>query len=204
MMYAISQQEGVAPPETSLPELMNGRDWLFGEWDYYVDTSHLTSIIPYCLEVTDTGMLCLLDELCEYGCRLSPNFAFKGQPPFENGYVDFGQYVKAVLGVDADSHIQHFYRKAVEVEADPETTGTEAAQILVALLGRLGRHGEALAAFSRFLSDEDPAYLRCPTAIQLCYAAGDYERLRETAREGGDLLSYTAARLLASHLNPRG
>jgi hypothetical protein len=204
MRYAITQQEGAAPTEISLPELMNRRDWLFGEWDYYVDTSHLTSIIPYCLELTDTATLRLLDELCDYGCRLSPNFAFKGEPPFENGYVDFGQYVKAVLAVDADSHVQHFYRKAVEAEADPEAAGAEAAQMLVALLGRLGRHGEALAAFSRFLSGKDSPYLRCPTAMQLSYAAGDYERMRATAREHGDLLSYTAARLLASHLNPRG
>jgi hypothetical protein len=35
--------------------------------------------------------------------------------------------------------------------------------------------------------------------MQLSYAAADYERLRETARERGDLLSYTAASLLASH-----
>ena len=204
MIRAIERQEGAAPPATSLPELMTGRDWLFGEWDYYVDTSHLTSVIPYCLEATDRTTMCLLDELCDYGCRLSPNFAFAGQPPFENGYVDFGHYVKAIVGLDADPHIQHFHRKAVEAEADADAAGTEGAQTLVALLGRLGRHREALEAFSRFLSNEDPRYLRCPTAMQLSYAADDYERLRETARERGDLLSYTAARLLASHLNRRG
>ena len=204
IIHAIEQHEGAAPPQSSLPELMNRRDWLFGEWDYYVDTSHLMSIIPYCLEATDTNTLRLLDDLCEYGCRLSSNFVFKGQPPFENGYVDFGHYVKALLSVDADPHIQHFYLKAVEVEADPDANGTEAAQILVALLGRLGRHREALERFSRFLSHEDPTYLRCPTAMQLSYAAADYERLRETARERDDVLSYTAAKLLASDLNPGG
>ena len=203
MTRAVESQEGATPPETSLPDLMKDRDWLFGEWDYYVDTSHLTSVIPYCLETSDTGTLRLLDELCDYGCRLSPNFAFKGQPPFEDGYVDFAHYVKAARGADAEPHIQHFYRKALEAEADPDATGSEAAQVLVALLARLGRHREALEAFSRFLSDEDPTYLRCPTAMQLSYAAGDYERLRETARERGDVLSYTAARLLASHMHSR-
>jgi len=198
MSRAIESQEGSLPPHTSLPELMKGRDWLFGEWDYYIDTSHLTSIIPYCLEMTDPGTLRLLDELCSYGCRLSPNFAFKGQPPFENGYVDFGHYIKAALGIDADLHIQHFYRKAVEAQAEPDSNGPEAAQTLVALLDRLGRHREALAAFSQFLSNEDPAYLRCPNAMQLSYAAADYERLRDTARQRGDLLSYTAASVLAS------
>ena len=205
MNRAIESQEGARPLHTRLPELMKGRDWLFGEWDYYVDTSHLTSVIPYCLETTNTDTLRLFDELCEYGCRLSPNFAFKGPPAFENGYVDFGHYVKSVLlGVDADPHIEHFYRKAMEAEADPDEIGTEAAQTLVSLLVRLGRHQEALKAFSRFLSNEDPAYLRCPTAMQLSYAAADYEHLRETARARGDLLSYTAARLLASERMDRG
>jgi hypothetical protein len=197
IMRAIEQQEGAAPPETALPELMNGREWLFGEWDCYVDTSHLTSIIPYCLDVQDPDTLRLLDELCEYGCRLSANFAFSGQPPFENGYVDYGHYVKAVTGADAVPHIRHFYQKAIEAEAEPEAAGTEAAQLLVGLLSRLGRNAEAVEAFSRFLSNENPAYLRCPTAMQLSYAAADYDRMRETARERGDVLSYTAARLLA-------
>jgi hypothetical protein len=197
MIRAIEQQEGAAPPATSLPELMKGRDWLFGDWDYYVDTSHLTSIIPYCLVATRPTTLRLLDELCEYGCRLSPNFAFRGEPPFENGYVDFSHYLKAMVGIDAEPHLHHFYNKAVEAQAAGDAVGTEAAQTLVVLLGRLGRHREALEAFSRFLSNEDLRYLRCPTAMQLSYSAADYECLRETARDRGDLLSYTAARLLA-------
>jgi hypothetical protein len=194
MRRAIEEREGASPTGTTLPELMRGREWLFGEWDYYVDTSHLTSVIAYCLEVTDKDTLQLMDELCEYGRHLSPNFAFRAEPPFENGYLDYSHYVKAVLGIDTDEHLRHFELKAAQ--ADPEMDGTEAAQLLVALLTRLNRPAEALEVFSRYLRAVEPMYLRCPTETQLCYAAADYDRLRQTARERGDVLTYTAATLL--------
>jgi hypothetical protein len=142
-----------------------------------------------------------MNELCEYGRRLSPNFAFRAEPPFENGYDDYGHYIKAVLGEDVEEHLRHFHAKAAG--ADPEADGTEAAQLLVSLLARLNRHEEALEVFSRYLHDENPAYLRCPNQTQLCHAAANYERLRMTARERGDVLSYAAASVLlpqARHL----
>jgi hypothetical protein len=174
---------------------MAGRDWLFGEYDYYVDTSHLTSLIPYCLDATRPETLRLLDELCEYGARLSLNFAFRAQPPFEDGYRDYGHYIKALIGINSDEHIRHFYEKAAA--ADPDSDGTEAAQTLVSLLTRLHRYDEALAVFSQYLQNENPSYLRCPTAMQLCCTAANYEGLRQVARERGDVLSYAAARLLS-------
>lgn len=191
MAHVIEQQEGTPPMARSLPDLMNGRDWLFGEYDYYVDTSHLTSLIPYCLEVTGKETLGLLDELCQYGQRLSPQFAFRAQPPFENGYLDYSHYIQAVLGEDVEHHVEHFRDKAAT--ADPDVDGTGAAQLLVSLLSRLHRYEEALDVFSRYLTDEDPTYLRCPTAMQLASASKNYERLRQTARKAGDVLSYTAA-----------
>jgi hypothetical protein len=200
MRHAIEQQEGAAPAQTSVPELMAGRDWLFGEYDYYVDTSHLTSLIPYCLEVTDRETLRLLDELCEYGTHLSPNFAFKAQPPFEDGYVDYGHYIKAALGIDTEEHTQHFRDKAAH--CDPEIAGSAPAQLLVTLLARLDRYQEALDVFQQYLADEDPTYHRCPNALQLCHAAQNYEQMRGVAREHGDILSYAAASLLSRSRQP--
>lgn len=195
MRRVIEEQEGTAPAGTRLPDLMEGRDWLFGEWNYYVDTSHLTSVIPYCFEVTRSEVLRLIDDLCQYGQRLSPNFAFRGQPPFENGYVGYGHYVKAVLGDEGDEHIGYFHAIAAQNEID--ANGTEAAQVLVALLSRLHRYEEALDVFSKYLRDEEPMYLRCPTEMQLCSAAGNFGRLRQVARERGDVLTYAAAALMA-------
>jgi hypothetical protein len=197
MTRAIEEREGVKPGLSSLPELIAGRDWLFGEYDYYVDTSHLTSVISYCLEVTDPQTLRLLDELCCYGQHLSPTFAFNGDPPFEEGYIGYGRHVKALRGIAVDEQVDYFRRKAVE--ANPEVTGSAPAQQLVNLLARLGRYDAALKAWLQFLVYEEPAYLRCPGPIELCYRSGNFERLRELARERADLLTYTAASVLRSH-----
>ena len=196
MSYAIEQREGAAPSEAGMAELMSGRDWLFGEYDYYVDTSHLTSVISYGLEATDPETLRLLDELCDYGRHLSPMFAFKGQPPFEDGYVEYGRYIRALRGIDADEHVRHFREKAEQ--ADPEVAGSAPAQSLVNLLARLERFEAALDAWLEFLAAADPAYLRCPGPLDLCYRSGNYERLRTLARERADVLTYTAASGLGS------
>jgi hypothetical protein len=200
MSRTIEQQEGARPAAASIPELMAGRDWLFGEYDYYVDTSHLTSVIPYCLEVSDAEMLRLLQELCEYGQHLSPTFAFKAQPPFEDGYADYGRYIKAVRGVDVDEQVRHFREKAEQ--ADPEVAGSAPAQTLVNLLVRLERYEQALEVWLTHLAQEDPMYLRCPNALELCYRAGDFGRMRELARERGDVLTYTAASVLEGSRHP--
>jgi hypothetical protein len=200
LSYAIEQREGVRPGVSSLSELIAGREWLFGEYDYYVDTSHLTSVISYCLEVSEPEILRQLDELCDYGQHLSPTFAFKGNPPFEDGYIGYGRYVKALRGIAVDEQVDHFRRKAIE--ADPEVIGNAPAQELVNLLARLGRYDAALEAWLQFLVHEEPAYLRCPSPMELCYRSGNFERLRELARERADLLTYTAASVLQSGGQP--
>jgi len=196
MARTIEQQEGVAPSVRSLPELMTGRDWMFGEYDYYVDTSHLVSLIPYCLEPVDVQTLQLLDELCAYGRRLAPNFAFKGQPPFEDGYVDYGHYIQALMGRDTESQINYFRARITNAAADG--SAADHAQLLVVLLARLERYQEALAIFLEYLTNQDPAFLRCPSAIELAYEAKDYVRMRELSRARQDVVSYAAAQIMTA------
>jgi hypothetical protein len=184
----IEAREGTRPSTKDLVELMGDRDWLFGEYDYYVDTSHLVSLVPYCLDVSDAETLQRMHELCEYGKRLAPGFQSRGQAPFENIYGDYGMYCRGVLGMDVDGCVVHF-RKIAE-ESDPEMVGTVPQQFLVNLLVRLERFREALEASLQYLRDERE--LVCPTALQLCRMAGDYTRLKELAEERGDLLSYVA------------
>jgi hypothetical protein len=191
MGRAIESVEGTRPTAGTIVELFAGKDWLFGEYDTYVDTSHLQSILQYSMEVTDPGTLRLLEHLCEYGKKLSPMFQLRGQPPFENTYVDYGEYIRAVLGDDVEARLEHF-RKKVE-ESNPDEVGTVAAQLYVNLAARLGHFGEAIEVSTKYLADEDPSDLACPSTLQLCNMAKDYARLRELARIRGDLLSYVAA-----------
>jgi tetratricopeptide (TPR) repeat protein len=179
------------PAANRVSELIEGRDWLFEGNSYFIDTSHVSSIVQYAVEWRDPETLQMAVELCSYGKRLGEMFQFKGQPPFEDVFADHEVYLKALLGDDVDGAITHFRAKVVE--SDPDEVGTAPAQTLVKLLTRLERYGEAVDIFREFLGEADPAYLACPNPRQLCQMGGDYDRLRELAREEGDLLSFTAA-----------
>jgi hypothetical protein len=195
----IAENEGKAPESRSILELISTRDWLFGEWAYYVDTSHLISTIRLSADLKDREMLKLAVELTEYGKRLSHHFHYRGDPPFENIYADYGIYLRALLGEDVDGAIAHF-RGKIE-ESDPGQAGSGPAEVLVGLLARLGRFREAIELSIERLPEAGPDQLSCPSLIQLCQLAGDFEQLRRLARERGDLLNFTAAMLQGAPQN---
>ena len=199
---AIEQQEGSRPASTSIAQLISGREWLFGEYTTYVDSSHLVSLLQHCPEVTDAGLLRIFHELCEYGKRVSPDVRVQCQPPFEDGCIDFEHYVGALLGIDVESHVAHFRRKVAE--AEPERVVSLAAQALVGLLARLARYDEALEVALAHFPNAGSADLACPAAPELCRLAGRFDRLKELARERGDWLSYAAATLEARALRVAG
>ena len=188
MRRTISAQEGAEPSSGSLRELMAGREWLFEGHNYYVDTSHLISIVRFSLELEDRETLALAVELTEYGARLSPMFQFKGDPPFQNVYEDCGHYLHALLGEDTDAAIAHF-RKKLE-DDDPNDVTASVAQALVGLLAHAERFAEAIEVSLQYLRDAEPSQLGCPTVLQLCQEAKDFDRLRGLAREKGDLLGF--------------
>jgi hypothetical protein len=190
---AIEEREGRKTGLTSITELIEGRDWLFGEYSSYIDPSHVVSLLQYSPEVTDPETLRQFHDLCEYGKRLSANFQFPGRPPFENPFVDYDHFVQALRGADVDEHIAHFRKKVEETE----TAGNWPAQILVNLLVRVGRYAEALKISLEYLPGAHASEIACPTAQQLCELAGDFDRLAELARERGDVLTYVAAHLEA-------
>lgn len=189
---AIESQEGTAPPDTAgIIDLIASRDWLFGEYDTYVDTSHVMSVLQYAPELTSESTLRLVYELCAYGRRLSPTMQLRGTPPFDQPFIDYGHYVTALLGIDTEAALAALHRKVEET--DPDEMGTGAAQMLVRLLVRLKRYPEALAVSLRYLGDHRASEMMCPSALEICRLAGDYTSLIELARERGDILSYVAA-----------
>ena len=188
LKHAISRTEGQQPDGSSVPDLIRGRDWLFGDLDYYVDTAHLTAILPLALDFTDPEALQLARELCDYGAHLSSKFQYRTDPPFEDFYNDHAVFLKALLGCDVDTAIAHFRNK---VSTGAPSTGP--AQILVLLLTRLKRYREAIQVSLDHLGDQNQNQLACPAIPQLCQLAGDYDSLREVARRRGDMLNFTAA-----------
>jgi hypothetical protein len=195
MSRTIEANEAGAPVSASLPELMLGRDWLFGEWDYYVDTSHLLSVLPYSTEITDRESLELFAELCEYGKHLAPQFQSAGIPPFEDQFTAYGHYIQALLGNNVEEHLDYFRRQISE--SDPEIVGDAPGRHLARLLLSLNRPADALNVVIEHVFEDATYGAPVPTALQLCYQAKDFSRLREIARERGDVLSYAAGSILA-------
>ena len=67
-----------------MTELIASRDWLFGEYDYYVDTSHLVSILRFSL-ILPTAKRSGWQSIGHYSMHLSTMFQFRGDP-FEDGF----------------------------------------------------------------------------------------------------------------------
>lgn len=191
----IAQQEGAAPETETIAALIEGRGWLFEDNCYYIDTSHVVSLMQYSLELDDPELLGLALDLAEYGSRLGSMFQRCGNPPFET-FTDYAAYLRTVLGRDVEAGIDHFRHKVDE--CDPNEYGTVPAQVLVGLLSRLGRYTEAICVSTQHLQEGDPNQYSCPSVLQLCQWAGDFEQLRKIASEQGDILSFTAGLLQGS------
>ena len=189
----VDEHEGSAPQTDSINELINGRDWLFENNGYYVDSSHVASVVQLSLALEDPETLRLALDLADYGKRLSPLFQYQGEPPFENIYEDHAIYLRALLGKDPGTAVAHFRKK---IEESPANGGDSVpAQVLVGLLARLERYPDAIEVSSTYLNDIPSGDLMCPSLPQLCQQAGAYEQLGVLSRQQGDLLSYTAAAL---------
>jgi hypothetical protein len=194
LKQAIERREGQSPASNGIPELMAGREWLFGEFDAYVDTSHVVNVVRFAVDLQDHHAIRLALELCDYGAHLSAQFKMRGEPPFEDIYADHAIYLHALLGERMEAAIEHLREKIVAqgvAQCDP-LRAIQSAQVLVGLLVRRERYQEAMQISIEHLSGVAPDQLACPTLFQLCQLAGDSERLKELARAQGDLLTFAA------------
>lgn len=190
LKLAIEQREHHTPATNNIPELIADRDWLFGEYDAYVDTSHVINVVRFAPDLLDEDAIRLALKLCEYGAHLSAQFKMHGEPPFEDIYRDHTIYLHALLGGNLDAAVQHFQAKIAAYD-DP-LFAIRSAQVLVGLLVRRERFKDAMQISLEYLSAADPNQLACPTLFQICQLAGDSGRLKELARAQGDLLTFAA------------
>jgi hypothetical protein len=197
----IASVEGAAPPSNSVSELIAGRDWLFDNNAQHTDSSHLVSALRLSAELEDKETLKLAVELADYGSRLGDMFQYEDDPPFEHGYTDRGVYLKALLGDEVDSAVQHFEQKVADL--DPDQYGSGPAEVLVQLLTRVSRYDDAIKAFRRYLADVETEELSCPSLLQLCQMAGDFEQLKQVAQQQSDPLSYMAGVLQSRTASPK-
>ncbi len=194
----VERQEGTVldstrpHPKGTLRRLVAGRPWLFGEDCYHIDLSHLSSTVQMSLDLEAGEDLELARELCAYGAGLSESFKTQKEPPFDEPYKDHDVYLAILMGENVEQGLQHFRAKA---DVGTDQTGTGPAEVLVRLLQRLGRHGEALEVARKHLVQADNTWLTY--LADLCRQANDYRVLAEVAREQGNAVQFVAG-LLAS------
>jgi hypothetical protein len=70
--------------------------------------------------------------------------------------------------------------------------------VLVNLLVKAGKADAAIDVAAAHLAGMPESSLSCPSLAQLCQRAGQTGRLAQLAREKGDLVTFTAARLESS------
>lgn len=183
----VARVEGAEPAAAAVADLIAGRDWLFAENNYHVDTTHIASVLRYAPELEEEASIRQALEIADYGTRLAPMYHYKGDAPFDDPYADNAVYLRTILGEDVEAGIEHFRRKARE---GAEGGYAFPADVLIDLLVRLDRFDDAIAASREFLRDERQQ--SGPSALQLCQMGRNFGALRDVARERGDLLAYAA------------
>jgi hypothetical protein len=195
LIAEITRTQGFEPTGKTVRELIEGRDWLFGEDYFHVDVSHLSSVVQMASNLAPCPELELARELCAYGQRLSTRFQYNTDPPFEDQYKDYGIFLAILAGDNVEEGLAHF-RAKVE-NADPETVGTYPAEVFVNLLLRLNRPAEALDIARRYLANADENRLSCPNLVDLCQRTKNYAVLADIARQQGNPVHFVAGLIAA-------
>lgn len=186
----IARKEGTPPAGETVEELIAGRDWVFDENNYHVDTSHLAAIVRFATAVTEPELLRLASGLAEYGRRLAKLYQFAGHPPFERIYDDHLLFFRAQLGEDVEAAIQHFREHAERAAAEGEYWPVD---VYIAFLARLKRYREAIDAAAQLAPKTAGVLRMAPSVAELAKLSGEYDRMLEACRGRDDIVGFATA-----------
>jgi tetratricopeptide (TPR) repeat protein len=189
----ILRQEGIAPSESTLETLIIDRDWLFNEGAYHIDTTHLAAVVRMARVLEKEEEIRQALDLTHYGRKLSAPLQYQGDEPFVDQYPTNALYFSALLGQNITEAIDYFREKAMLL--DPQYHGTEALEVYLELLNRLGRYEEALATACSQLPKQIPYSAYAPVLLELSGKTHDYKAMLEYCRGRNDPLGFTAALL---------
>jgi hypothetical protein len=182
------------PKDATVGGLVASHPELFEEGAYHIDTSHLSSVVQFALEMDASPERKMAREVCAYGERLSDTFKFASDPPFENTYADYKILLDVLDGENVEAGLKHFRDKIEPAAAEGSTFP---AEVYVNLLLKVGRKDEALAVAKKYLAGEN-RQLSCPGVYELCQQAGDFAGLAGAARTRGDGVNFLAGLIAGS------
>ena len=187
----IERREGKAPEKvTLLSQLLPGRDELFADQAYHIDTTHLAATVRFAQLIEDRELLELARDLTEYGRCLDSQYHFAGESPFEDVYPTHALFFDAQLGLNIDEAIRYFQTKAQSCNIQEQ--GTAAIEVYVVLLTRLKRWEEAMNRIGDWIGPKRRTTGFAPSLWELAEKSGRYDLLQSIARERQDLLTFTA------------
>ena len=187
---------GIAvPADATVESMIAGREELFPDDGYHIDTSHLSAVVQLALHLPRCPELELARELALYGSQLAPGLRGDNDPPFEGTYADYRVYLEILAGRDLETGLAHFRLKAEQGTADGYQFPAEA---LINLLLKVGRPKEALEVASKYLKGCDERQLSCPGLTELARQNKDYGKLIEVARDKADPVTFVAGLIAQS------
>ncbi len=187
----IAQHETSAPETARLPELIEGRPWLFEGGGHHLDVTHLASAVRIGRHARSERSLRRALELCQYGLQLSEDFQFPGHPPFEDTFRDHLRYYQVLLGIDVEQGLEHFRQKAAAV--DMYQSGTAPMETLIYLLAQADRRDEAIRLSIEHLSDQTYLQGIAPRVFEIATEPSQNRLLKEHYRQKGDVLGYAVS-----------
>lgn len=195
----VERRQSAPCTSKTLREAISGRDWLFDDGNYHIDVSHLAAVVRFARFLPpESEELPLVLEMCEYGKRLSAQFQFPADPPFDEYYTAHLRFFQ-ILANDHRAEAIAYFHDRIGAASDLEDRRL-IAYVLVDLLVRIGAKNDAVAVAKEHLADLDEA--SGFSFAQLCEEAERMDVYRETAQSKGDLVGFTAA-LLKEAIAPR-
>ncbi len=192
IQHEVSQKIAMVPPGASIRELIAGREWLFENDNYHIDVSHLNSVVRFARSFNqDTPELSKVIELCDYGSKLSAQFQYPADPPFDEFYPAHLHFFKVLAGENTDEHLKYFQSR-LDSEPDEEDKPYFAI-VLVDLLMRLGRLNDAVDAATPYLCQVNDVSDNGFSYARLCQKAERYDAWQSACQQAGDYVGYAAA-----------
>jgi hypothetical protein len=196
----IRDQEPDQPePQGALRDLLVGRDWLTGGGSH-VDASHLAAAVRFGRVLNDPEDIDRALQLAEYGAGLHPDMQYKGEAPFEDIYVAHRLFYAACLGREVDEAVGYFRTAAQKCDLYYE--GTAPVETLLVLLDRVGRPGEALAAYEELVPAGTRLSPYAPRLIDLASRSGAWELYEKLLEERDDPVGLALAQIVRGKASP--
>jgi hypothetical protein len=173
--------------------LVAGREEMFGEFTTHIDVSHLAAVVRFARIITAHDELQLALDLTEYGRRLHQNLQPPADPPFAEYFRDHGLFFAAQLGRDEDQAVDYF--RAQATATDLQVDAVVPIEVYIALLARVGRYDEAVAARAEMIPPDVQTTGLAPALMELSRMAGNYDVLIRLCEQRGDLLGYALGQL---------